>query len=399
MIFDIAIVGSGLVGLAVAHHIKKRFPDQSLVILEKEDGVAAHQTGHNSGVIHSGIYYKPNSLKATNCIDGYNKLISFSDQHGIPYELCGKVIVATTKEEEERLESIFKRGQQNGLTDLRLIGREELTEIEPHVAGTKAIRVPQTGIISYKSVADKLRELLEAAGAEFIYSNPIKTVSFRDNRYYLEGPTQKVEARFMINCAGLYSDKIAKAAGLKLDAKVVPFRGEYYLLKDDKKHLVKNLIYPVPNPAFPFLGVHFTRRITGEIDAGPSAVLAFAREGYTNTQVNFSELVETLTYSGFRKIAFKYWDTGLGEMKRSFFKGAYVKELKKLIPEIKSEDLVTGPSGVRAQLCDKNGELVDDFKFVDDVQAIHVLNAPSPAATSSLQIGETVCQRYEKMLS
>ena len=397
MTYDVAIVGAGIVGLAVAHHIKKRFPDQSLVIIEKEDGVAVHQTGHNSGVIHSGIYYKPNSLKATNCIEGYNKLIAFSDQHGIPYELCGKVIVATNKEEEERLEAIFKRGQENGLTDLRLIDQDELVEIEPHVAGTKAIKVPQTGIISYKAVAEKLQELLLEVGVDFVFNNAVKTIAFDEKAYQLEGTKQKVEARFMINCAGLYSDKIAKAAGLKLDAKVVPFRGEYYLLKEEKKHLVKHLIYPVPNPAFPFLGVHFTRRITGEIDAGPSAVLAFAREGYTNTQVHLPELAETLAYSGFRKIAFKYWDTGLGEMKRSFFKGAYVKELKKLIPEIQSEDLVTGPSGVRAQLCDKEGHLVDDFKFADDIQAIHVLNAPSPAATSSLQIGETVCLRYEKM--
>lgn len=397
MTYDVAIVGAGIVGLAVAHHIKKRFPDQSLVIIEKEDGVAVHQTGHNSGVIHSGIYYKPNSLKAINCIEGYNKLIAFSDQHGIPYELCGKVIVATNKEEEERLEAIFKRGQENGLTDLRLIDQDELVEIEPHVAGTKAIKVPQTGIISYKAVAEKLQELLKEEGVDFVFNNAVKTIAFDEKVYQLEGTKQKVEARFMINCAGLYSDKIAKAAGLKLDAKVVPFRGEYYLLKEEKKHLVKHLIYPVPNPAFPFLGVHFTRRITGEIDAGPSAVLAFAREGYTNTQVHLPELAETLAYSGFRKIAFKYWDTGLGEMKRSFFKGAYVKELKKLIPEIQSEDLETGPSGVRAQLCDKEGHLVDDFKFVDDIQAIHVLNAPSPAATSSLQIGETVCLRYEKM--
>lgn len=399
MTYDVAIVGAGIVGLAVAHHIKKRFPNQSLVIIEKEDDVAVHQTGHNSGVIHSGIYYKPNSLKAINCIEGYNKLIAFSDQHGIPYELCGKVIVATNKEEEERLEAIFKRGQENGLTDLRLIDQDELVEIEPHVAGTKAIKVPQTGIISYKVVAEKLQELLVEEGVDFVFNNAVKAIAFDEKVYQLEGTKQKVEARFMINCAGLYSDKIAKAAGVKLDAKVVPFRGEYYLLKEEKKHLVKHLIYPVPNPAFPFLGVHFTRRITGEIDAGPSAVLAFAREGYTNTQVNLTELAETLAYSGLRKIAFKYWDTGLGEMRRSFFKGAYVKELKKLIPAIQSEDLETGPSGVRAQLCDKQGELVDDFKFVDDVQAIHVLNAPSPAATSSLQIGETVCLRYEKMIT
>ena len=389
---DVAIVGAGIVGLATAYHILQNNPNTSLIVLEKESEIAKHQTGNNSGVIHSGIYYKPGSLKAQNCIDGYNMLLSFCNAHDIKYELCGKVIVATQQNELERLRGLFDRGRQNGLDDLELISKEELKDIEPHLAGIQAIKVPQTGIIDYKQVCQKLAELIQNLGGEIKYNCKVKSVEEKTDEIQIVTNKCFVECKKMVNCAGLYSDKVAEMQLNAVDTRIIPFRGEYYELKPEAEHLVKHLIYPVPDPAFPFLGVHFTRMIHGGIEAGPNAVLAFKREGYHKTQIDFKEFFESLAWPGFQKVMWKYWKTGMGEMYRSFSKRAFTKALQRLIPEIKKSDLVAAPAGVRAQACDRTGGLLDDFKLIQEGRAVHVINAPSPAATSSLSIGKTVAQ-------
>ncbi len=388
--YDIIIIGGGIVGLATALNIQQKDPKLKILVLEKENEVAAHQTGHNSGVIHSGIYYKPGSLKARNCFNGYHKLLSFCREENIPFELCGKVIVATSREELPQLDTIYERGVQNGLTDLKRLNREELLEYEPHVNGIAGIHVPQTGIINYKKVAQKYAEKLIKGGAEIRFGS--KVTHILPQRTHTEVITlqQTFTCKLMINCAGLYSDKVAKMTGQDPDLKIVPFRGEYYMLKPEKQYLVKNLIYPVPDPAFPFLGVHFTRMIEGGVEAGPNAVLAFRREGYKRLAINLPELIETLSWPGFRKVAGKYWRTGMGEMYRSFSKPAFTKALQKLMPEIQEQDLVPGGAGVRAQACDRSGGLLDDFLIRESKGVVNVCNAPSPAATSSLSIGETV---------
>lgn len=389
MQYSVIVVGGGIVGLATALQLIKQKPSLKILVLEKENELAKHQTGNNSGVIHSGIYYKPESLKATNCINGYHQLIAFCRENDIPFELCGKVIVATSEEEKPLLQNVFVRGQQNGLQNLRKISAGEIKEIEPHVNGLEGIFVPQTGIVDYKLVAEKYGELLQRLGVEIHLNEKVVDIqTTQTTTVVTEKTTYTTE--LVINCAGLYSDKVARLTVKDLNVKIIPFRGEYYKLKKEKEYLVKNLIYPVPDPNFPFLGVHFTRMAKGGVEAGPNAVLAFKREGYKKSQINLAELAETLTWPGFQKVAAKYWRTGMGEMYRSFSKAAFTKALQKLIPEIQENDLVDGGAGVRAQACDRDGGLVDDFLILEEKNVINVCNAPSPAATSSLAIGETV---------
>lgn len=386
---SVIVVGGGIVGLATALQLIKQKPSLKILVLEKENELAKHQTGNNSGVIHSGIYYKPGSLKATNCINGYHQLIAFCRENDIPFELCGKVIVATSEKEKPLLQNVFVRGQQNGLQNLRKISAGEIKEIEPHVNGLEGIFVPQTGIVDYKLVAEKYGELLQRLGVEIHLNEKVVDIqTTQTTTVVTEKTTYTTE--LVINCAGLYSDKVARLTVKDLNVKIIPFRGEYYKLKKEKEYLVKNLIYPVPDPNFPFLGVHFTRMAKGGVEAGPNAVLAFKREGYKKSQINLAELAETLAWPGFQKVAAKYWRTGMGEMYRSFSKAAFTKALQKLIPEIQERDLVDGGAGVRAQACDRDGGLVDDFLILEEKNVINVCNAPSPAATSSLAIGETV---------
>lgn len=395
---DVLIVGGGIVGLATALRLKQSKPELKILVLEKENSVAAHQTGHNSGVIHSGIYYKPGSLKARNCIDGYHQLIAFCQEQSIPYELCGKVIVATREQQLPALDQLYERGVQNGLNGLKYLSEAEIREHEPHCTGIKGVFVPQTGIVDYKKVGEKMADVFRDLGGEIMLGSRVIGVKPSQSGVVAETEKGSFEARLMINCAGLYCDKIAAMAGQNLDVRIIPFRGEYYALKPEKAGLVKNLIYPVPDPNFPFLGVHFTRRITGEIEAGPNAVLAYRREGYTKKDVHWGELWESLSWKGFRKVAFKYWQTGLGELYRSYSKGAFTKALQELVPEVREQDLESAGAGVRAQACDRNGGLIDDFVIREDIGCIHVLNAPSPAATSSLSIGSSVAELALKRL-
>ncbi|GAB3952824.1 L-2-hydroxyglutarate oxidase [Spirosoma harenae] len=389
---DVVIIGGGIVGLATALQLKQQRPELKVILLEKESSVARHQTGHNSGVIHSGLYYKPGSLKATNCIQGYRMLIDFCDKEGIPYELCGKIVVATKQEELPQLETLYLRGQQNGLGGLKKLTVAEMREIEPHVNGVAGMFVPQTGIIDYKQVADKYATKFQELGGEIRFNQRVTQVTPGTSLSIVVTDKGRYETKLVINCAGLYSDKIAQLTQ-PVDVRIVPFRGEYYQLKAHKEYLVKNLIYPVPDPNFPFLGVHFTRMIHGGVEAGPNAVLAFQREGYKKSDIDLKELFETLSWPGFQKVAAKYWETGLGEMYRSFSKSAFTKALQALIPEIQEADLEPGGAGVRAQACDRTGGLLDDFAILETDKAINVVNAPSPAATSSLSIGKTVSEK------
>ncbi|MEZ5039706.1 MAG: L-2-hydroxyglutarate oxidase [Saprospiraceae bacterium] len=388
---DISIIGAGIVGLATGYQLLQAKPDLSIHIFEKETDVAKHQTSHNSGVIHSGIYYKPGSLKATNCQKGYRMLIDFCDQHHIPYDLCGKVIVATSEKERPQLDIILEKGLKNGMVGIEKIGPEATLEIEPNVNVVEAIKVPQAGIIDYEVVALKLAELIEQKGGQ-IHTNA-KVIGIRQGKgikKILDTTQGTFETDLLVNCAGLYADKVAHLTGQKTDFKVLPFRGEFYELLTEKRHLVNHLIYPVPNPNFPFLGVHFTRMIKGGIEAGPNAVLAFRREGYSHWDIHVPELVETLAYPGFQRLASKYWRDGLGELHRSFSKTAFVSALQHLIPAINYGDLERGRSGVRAQAVDRNGNMVDDYLILQSPGVINVCNAPSPAATSALSIGETL---------
>lgn len=390
MKIDFIIIGSGIVGLSTAYHLKKQNADLNVVLLEKESDLAIHQTGHNSGVIHSGIYYKPGSLKAINCKKGYDQLIQFCDENAIQYDLCGKIIVATEKEESASLTTILERGIANGLEGIKKINTQEIKEIEPYCAGIEGIWVPQTGIIDYIAVTKKYAELFEKLGGEIQFNQKVIGIKNDNNRTFIQTETSEFNTQKVINCAGLYSDKVAKMTDKNVDVQILPFRGEYFSIKKEKEYLVKNLIYPVPNPNFPFLGVHFTRMINGGVEAGPNAVLAFAREGYTNKTINWKELIETLSHSGFQKVALKYWKDGLYEMYRSYSKTAFTKALQRLIPEIQKQDLEHQTAGVRAQACDNAGNLSDDFLIFENKNVINVCNAPSPAATSSLAIGESI---------
>jgi len=399
MRYDVVVVGGGIVGLATALMIKEQRPQIRLLVLEKESGPAKHQTGNNSGVIHSGLYYKPGSLKATNCISGYHDLLEFCDKEEIEYDLCGKIVVATREEQIPMLETLHRRGIENGLTGLQYLSGDQMREIEPHVAGIKGIKVPQTGIINYTKVSVKYAERIQELDGEIRYDERVTSVSELNGASTVVTSKGSYTTTLVVNCGGLYSDKVAQMTqDEKIDLKIIPFRGEYYELKPEKQYLVKHLIYPVPDPNFPFLGVHFTRMINGGVEAGPNAVLAFRREGYKKTDFKLSELSETLMWPGFQKVAAKYWKTGIGEYYRSFSKAAFTKALQALIPELKSEDLIPGGAGVRAQACDITGGLLDDFKIIENAQAINVCNAPSPAATSSLAIGKAVSKMVLKRL-
>lgn len=391
---DVTIIGGGIVGLATALQLKQQRPDLKVVLIEKEPAVARHQTGHNSGVIHSGLYYKPGSLKATNCIRGYKLLLDFCDAEGIAYDLCGKIVVATKQEEVSQLDMLYTRGQQNGLGGLRKMSLSELREIEPHVNGVAGMFVPQTGIIDYKEVSEKYAAKFQALGGEIRLAEQVEQVTPGQSLSIVVTNKNRYETKLVVNCAGLYSDKIAQLTQRDpVDVRIIPFRGEYFKIRPEKEYLVKNLIYPVPDPNFPFLGVHFTRMVHGGVEAGPNAVLAFQREGYTKSDINLKELFETLSWPGFQKVAAKYWQTGLGEMYRSFSKAAFTKALQELIPDVQESDLVSGGAGVRAQACDRTGGLLDDFAILETDKAINVVNAPSPAATSSLAIGQTVSEK------
>jgi (S)-2-hydroxyglutarate dehydrogenase len=393
MKYDIAIIGAGIVGLATAYQISRRRPNLHLCIIDKEDGPARHQSGHNSGVIHSGVYYQPGGTKALHCVRGYHDLLEFARQHHLPHEVCGKVIVATRPEELPVLDGILERGRANGLGGLRLIGPEELREREPHVHGLRALYVPQAGIIDYRRVAEQYLALLQQGHGEPLFNARVEDISQTGRGAIVHTNRAEVHCRLAINCAGLYSDQVARLTKPELKLKILPFRGEYYQLKPEYEHLVRHLVYPVPNPNFPFLGVHFTRMVGGGVDAGPNAVLAFKREGYSRWDVHLGELMETLAFPGFQKIARRYWRDGLQELYRSYWKGAFVKALQKLVPAIEARCLEPGPAGVRAMACDEHGNLIDDFLVLEKGRVINVCNAPSPAATASLAIGDTVAQR------
>lgn len=390
---DVIIAGAGIVGLATALKILESKPSAKVLILEKEPGEARHQTGNNSGVIHSGIYYKPGSLKAQNCITGYNQLLDFCNRHDVKYDICGKVIVAISETELPRLASIYERGIANGLVKIRYIDKDELKELEPYAYGIKAIHVPYTGIIDYKEVSHKYAELIRKAGGEIKFSE--KVVKINDSGSRIEIATQNCSfnTKVFINCCGLQSDEVAGLTEKKIDTRIIPFRGEYYKIKPERRYLVKNLIYPVPDPAFPFLGVHFTRMTSGDVEAGPNAVLSFKKEGYKKTSFSLKDSFKTFTWKGFYSIASKYYKTGFGEFKRSFSKKAFVKALQKLMPEITADDLIAGGAGVRAQAISIEGKLIDDFLIHDSGRIVNVLNAPSPAATSSLAIGQAIAEK------
>ncbi|HUO17540.1 MAG TPA: L-2-hydroxyglutarate oxidase [Verrucomicrobiae bacterium] len=388
--YDVIIIGGGVVGLGVALEIVRRLPRLRLLLIEKESRVGQHQSGHNSGVIHSGVYYKPGSLKARLCVSGAAAMVEFCREHDVPHKVCGKVIVATQERELPRLADLCKRGEANGLKELRLIGPEELREIEPHARGLQALVVPCTGVTDYSLVCEKYAELIAAAGGTILASSPATAIRRLANEIVVETPRGAYACSFLINCAGLFSDRIARMAGDEPAVVIVPFRGEYYDLHPERATLVRALIYPVPDPQFPFLGVHFTRRITGKVDAGPNAVLALAREGYVRTDINLSDLSESLAFPGFWRMAFQHWRNGIGEWYRSLSKPAFTRALQRLMPEIQESDLVPGGSGVRAQALKPNGALVDDFQFVPSGKILHVLNVPSPAATASLMIGKAI---------
>ena len=387
---DVIVIGGGIVGLATAYKLLEQKPGLKLRILEKEKSIGLHQSGHNSGVIHSGIYYKPGSMKAKNCRRGVRELLLFCDKFNVQYDLCGKVIVAVNSEEVNRLNALYKRGLENGISDVRIIDSQELKDLEPHATGIKAIHVPSMGIINYTSVVEELARQIIKRGGKIKTKATVKGFVRKASECIVNTQTCDYPTGLVINCAGLYSDKIAQLAGENSSISIIPFRGEYYVLKPESRHLVNSLIYPVPDPRFPFLGVHFTRKIDGSIEAGPNAVLATAREGYRRRDFSFQETWELLTNPGFWKIGRNYWKTGMGEYTRSLFKPLFVKALQHLVPAIQGSDLVPGGSGVRAQAMDKTGKLLDDFCIVQSERFIHVLNAPSPAATASFAIGSTI---------
>jgi L-2-hydroxyglutarate oxidase len=388
--YDIAIIGGGIIGLATALELSKQYPRYRIGVVEKEDELAAHQTGHNSGVIHSGIYYKPGSLKARNCIAGGHALMEFCQENGIEYELCGKVIVATNERELAGLDVLYDRGTANGVPGLRMIGTEELKELEPHTRGLKALHSPNTGIIDYTQVTLAYAKRFRDNGGEVLTGARVRSIKQADGLINMETDRGDVRAKHLINCAGLYSDVVARMMGIKDGIRIIPFRGEYYMLSPEASHLVRGLIYPVPNPEFPFLGVHFTKTIHGDVEAGPNAVLAFAREGYKMTRVNVRETLGTLGYPGFWAMGARYWKMGMQEFYRSLSKGAFVKSLQQLVPEIEESHLERGNAGVRAQEVERNGLMADDFHITETQNAIHVRNAPSPGATASLAIGKDI---------
>ena len=395
--WDVIVIGGGILGLSTAMEITRRHPEKRVLVLEKEAGVGRHQSLHNSGVIHAGLYYRPGSLKAKTCVEGAAAMVRFAQEHGIAHEICGKVVVATTEAEIPRLEELRRRGVANGIENIAVLGPEELGEVEPHTRGVKALRVPSTGIIDYSAVVRAYARIVTEAGQRIEPSTQVTGIAVAGREKLVETTAGDFAGKLIVNCAGLYADRIAKLAGGAPPMKIVPFRGEYYQLAPERRSLVKSLIYPVPDPAFPFLGVHFTRRVDGSVEAGPNAVLAYMREGYTKTRIDPYDLFETLTYPGFLRLALKYWKTGLGEMVRSISKSAFTRALQKLMPEIRESDLVPAGAGVRAQAVDRAGGLLDDFSIIRTEGAVHVCNAPSPGATASLMIGRAIADMAEEM--
>lgn len=389
--YNYIIVGSGIVGLATGYALKKASPQASILILEKEGRAATHQTGRNSGVIHSGVYYKPGSKKARLCTRGSNRMMDFCRTYGVPFEQCGKVIVATDESELDYLDILAERGKANGL-NVGKITQDKLKELEPHANGIAALHVPEAGIVSYIKVAEKLVELLKKEGVEILFNQQVGSIDSGDTICTVETQNKTFISDYVINCSGLYSDILAKNAGAELEHRIIPFRGEYYELVEERRYLVKNLIYPVPNPNFPFLGVHFTRMIDGSIHAGPNAVLSLKKEGYSKFAFDASEAWQSLRYRGFWRLVGRHWQEGLRELYRSISKAEFVKSLQKLIPEVRAEDLIPTAAGVRAQALNPDGSLVDDFLIKYHGRTIHVCNAPSPAATSSLEIGEQIAK-------
>ena len=396
---DIAIVGGGIVGLATALTLAQRHPGAGIAVLEKETDVAQHQTGHNSGVIHSGIYYRPGSLRARMAVAGSERMVAFCAEHGIPYDRCGKVIVATEAGQIPALEELARRGAANGVPGARLVGPDELRELEPHATGVRALHVPSAGIVNYSLVAQKYRELFEKTGGQVRTGAEVLGIAAEPNGLRLETAQGELRSRHVITCGGLFADRVSMSAGHTPQMKIAPFRGEYSALVPEKRYLVRNMIYPVSNPAFPFLGVHFTRRIDGAIEVGPNAVFAFKRQGYRWRDVSLGDTLDILGYAGFWRMAARYWRTGIGEMYRSLHKPAMVRELQKLVPDVRSQDLVRAGAGVRAQALDRQGKLIEDFHIVREPRIIHVLNAPSPAATASLSIGAAVADMAGEWLT
>jgi len=394
-IYDLVIIGGGIIGLSSAMEAKRRRPRRSVLVVEKEGRLATHQTGHNSGVIHSGLYYKPGSLKARTCVEGAAAMAAFCREHALPYEICGKVVVATRGEELPALAELQRRGTANGVPGLAMIGPERLREIEPHSAGIRALHVPGTGITDYAAVANTYADQVTKAGGEIRTGTRALRIANRGTEIVVETTRGAVTGRKVINCAGLESDRIARAAGAKLDSRIVPFRGEYYEIAPERSELVRGLIYPVPDPKFPFLGVHFTRRIRGGVEAGPNAVLALKREGYRKGDFSLPDTAATLAFPGFWRMAAKYWQSGLAEFYRSLSKRAFVRALERLLPEIGEADLRPGGAGVRAQAVGRSGRLLDDFEIARDGGVVHVLNVPSPAATASLVIGKRIVDMVE----
>ncbi len=385
----IAVIGGGIVGLSTAYRMLQRFPALQVSLLEKESGPGRHQTGHNSGVLHCGLYYRPGSAKARLAVRGIRTMVDFCAQNNVPYELCGKLVVATEAEEIPRLHALMERGTANGLQGLQLLGPEQIRELEPHAAGLAGIRVPQEGIVDYSAVAETMARRIQESGGEIRYSAEVRKL--RDTgTWRIETTSGDHEADFIINCSGLHCDRISRKSGARDSTKIVPFRGEYYKLSADRQGLVRNLIYPVPDPRFPFLGVHFTRLIHGGVEAGPNAVLAFAREGYRHTDFSLRDMIETLTYRGFWNFLLKHPSMCWDEFLRSFSKHLFCRSLQRLVPDLRMEDLSPGGAGVRAQALSPSGELVQDFHFVRQPRALHVLNAPSPAATAGLAIADEI---------
>ena len=390
--YDVVVVGGGIVGLATAFKLLLARPGAAVLVLEKEDSVGLHQTGHNSGVLHSGIYYKPGSLKARIAVRGCAAMVRFCEEHGVPFELCGKVIVATSEEERPRLQALLERGRENGVPGLRAISAEELREIEPHARGVAALHSASTGIVSFRAVAEKMASAIEKAGGHVRTRARLLGFQREGDAVRLETEAGDLLAKRVVTASGLHADRVAALCGAAPSARIVPFRGEYYRLRQGSRGLVRNLIYPVPDPRFPFLGVHFTRGVDGEVEAGPNAVLALAREGYRKSDVSLRDLWEMARFPGTFRMARKHWRTGLEEYYRSLSKSAFVRKLQKLVPELTEDDLEPGGSGVRAMALERDGNLVDDFRIVEDGAFVHVLSAPSPAATSSLAIAEHVLE-------
>jgi len=398
MVKRVAIIGGGIVGLSTAYQILQRFPSVQLLLLEKESGPGRHQTGHNSGVLHCGLYYKPGSAKARLAVKGIRRMVDFCDQNGVPYELCGKIVVATEQAEIPRLHALFDRGTTNGVQGLQLLRSEQIREFEPHAAGIAGLRVPQEGIVDYTAVAETMVREIRKYGGEVCFSAEVMQL-LEAGSWRIRTSHGDYEADFIINCAGLQCDRISRKAGARDSTKIVPFRGEYYKIRPNRQYLVRNLIYPVPDPRFPFLGVHFTRLIHGGVEAGPNAVLAFAREGYRHTDFSLRDTVETLTYRGFWGFLAKYPSMCWDEFLRSYSKHLFCRSLQRLVPDLRIEDLLPGGSGVRAQALSASGDLIQDFHFVHQPRALHVLNAPSPAATAGLAIADEIIDLAQEAIA